>query len=220
MRRSLLRAGSASVARLLRSALTLIVGGSSGEAFQRVAREVPARGRLGNEVDASPQRRDKRGERSNREACMTDRKPVVDLSKAHSYVIASNHNDDPNYAPYCMRCRGLHRMKVVEPFLWEHICGAIHDERQVLTKVAPATCQCTINRAIDRDENRCLRCGLPLASLRCECGATLKARDEPHMCNQERRCLRCSHPTSKHVGSTCPDDEEMDAARRESGPNT
>ena len=26
-----------------------------------------------------------------------------------------------------------HRMKVVEPFLWEHGCGAVHDERQVLS---------------------------------------------------------------------------------------
>jgi hypothetical protein len=56
----------------------------------------------------------------------------VDLSKAHNYVIASNHSNDPMYAPYCGRCSGLHRMKIVEPFLWNHSCGAIHDERQVL----------------------------------------------------------------------------------------
>jgi hypothetical protein len=52
--------------------------------------------------------------------------------KAHNPVIVLNHILDPKYAPYCMRCSGLHRMKVVEPFLWEHDCGAIHDERQVL----------------------------------------------------------------------------------------
>jgi hypothetical protein len=52
---------------------------------------------------------------------------------AHDPVIVLNHIADPTYAPYCCRCTGLHRMKVVEPFLWEHSCGAIHDERQVLT---------------------------------------------------------------------------------------
>lgn len=54
-------------------------------------------------------------------------------AKAHDPIIVLNHILDPNYAPYCMRCSGLHRMRVVEPFLWEHTCGAIHDERQVLT---------------------------------------------------------------------------------------
>ena len=53
--------------------------------------------------------------------------------KAHDAVIVLNHIMDPNYAPYCMRCSGLHRMKVVEPFYWEHDCGAVHDERQVLS---------------------------------------------------------------------------------------
>lgn len=52
--------------------------------------------------------------------------------KAHSPVIVLNHIADPSYAPYCGRCSGLHRMKVVEPFLWTHGCGAVHDERQVL----------------------------------------------------------------------------------------
>lgn len=53
--------------------------------------------------------------------------------KAHDPVIVLNHIADPKYAPYCGRCTGLFRMKVVEPFLWEHGCGAIHDERQVLS---------------------------------------------------------------------------------------
>lgn len=60
----------------------------------------------------------------------------IDLNKAHSYVIASNHANDPNYVSYCGRCSGLHRMKVVEPFLFKHYCGAIHDERQVVVRSA------------------------------------------------------------------------------------
>lgn len=59
-------------------------------------------------------------------------KVVADLAKARNPVIVHNHIIDPNYAPYCGRCTGLHRMKVVEPFLWNHFCGAVHDERQVL----------------------------------------------------------------------------------------
>jgi hypothetical protein len=51
---------------------------------------------------------------------------------AHDPVIVLNHLADPTYAPYCLRCRGLHRMKVVAPFYWEHHCGAVHDERHVL----------------------------------------------------------------------------------------
>lgn len=53
--------------------------------------------------------------------------------KAHDAVIVLNHLADPTYAPYCMRCSGLHRMTVVAPFLWKHGCGAVHDEQQVLT---------------------------------------------------------------------------------------
>lgn len=53
--------------------------------------------------------------------------------KAHSPVIVLNYIADPSYAPYCGRCTGLYRMTLVEPFLWEHGCGAIHDERQVLS---------------------------------------------------------------------------------------
>lgn len=53
--------------------------------------------------------------------------------KAHDPIIVLNHIADPTYAPYCGRCSGLHRMNVVEPFLWRHGCGAVHDERQVLS---------------------------------------------------------------------------------------
>lgn len=52
--------------------------------------------------------------------------------KAYSPTIVLNYIANPAYCPYCGRCSGLHRMKLVEPFLWEHACGAIHDERQVL----------------------------------------------------------------------------------------
>jgi hypothetical protein len=41
---------------------------------------------------------------------------------------------DPAYAPYCGRCRGLHRMTVVQRFYWTHSCGAVHDERQVIVE--------------------------------------------------------------------------------------
>jgi hypothetical protein len=60
---------------------------------------------------------------------------MVDVSKAHDKTIVMNHDKDPAYAPYCGRCRGFHRMSVVEPFLWKHGCGAVHDERQVLNAV-------------------------------------------------------------------------------------
>jgi len=43
--------------------------------------------------------------------------------------IVENAIKDPTYAPYCGRCSGLHRMTRVEPFLWKHRCGAIHDSR-------------------------------------------------------------------------------------------
>ena len=58
----------------------------------------------------------------------------IDKSKAHSYIIVDNHSEDPTYAPYCMRCSSFHRMTVVEPYLFKHRCGAVHDERQVIIK--------------------------------------------------------------------------------------
>ena len=54
--------------------------------------------------------------------------------KAHDPVIVLNYLLDCTYAPYCMRCSGLKRMKVTEPFRWEcDGCGGVHDERQVMT---------------------------------------------------------------------------------------
>lgn len=56
----------------------------------------------------------------------------VDLTKAKNYIVVMNHNKDPSYAPYCLRCPGIARMDTIAPFYWKHHCGAQHDERQVL----------------------------------------------------------------------------------------
>ena len=60
-----------------------------------------------------------------------DQRP--DLMKAKDAIVVANYMRDPSYAPYCLRCARLVRMTIVEPFLWRHDCGAVHDERQVLT---------------------------------------------------------------------------------------
>ena len=45
-------------------------------------------------------------------------------------IIRRNATEDASYCPYCMRCRGLVRMRVVEKFYWRCAkCGAEHDER-------------------------------------------------------------------------------------------
>ena len=44
-------------------------------------------------------------------------------------IIISNATRDPNYCPYCGRCRGLVRMWKVAPMYWKCGCGAEHDER-------------------------------------------------------------------------------------------
>lgn len=44
-------------------------------------------------------------------------------------AVRMNAEKDPAYRPYCLRCSGVVRMDIVEPFLWNHKCGAIHDER-------------------------------------------------------------------------------------------
>jgi hypothetical protein len=71
----------------------------------------------------------------SRDPRASERERMADL--AHSPVIVLNHIADPKYAPYCGRCSGLVRMKVVAPFYWEHSCGAVHDERHVLTAKQP-----------------------------------------------------------------------------------
>lgn len=54
------------------------------------------------------------------------------VAKAKNPIIVRNYLRSPSYCPYCLRCRELVRMTLKEPLLWEHSCGAIHDERQVL----------------------------------------------------------------------------------------
>lgn len=43
--------------------------------------------------------------------------------------VRKNAAKNPDYCPYCLRCRELVRMKKVEPLLWKCDCGAVHDER-------------------------------------------------------------------------------------------
>lgn len=112
-------------------------------------------------------------------------------AKAHDPVIVLNRIHDPLYAPYCCRCMGLSRMIEVEPFLWEHSCGAIHDERQVL-KLEPEY-QAQMKWARDlvstvvippaddsqSDEVKCASCGeRPVPAYRLALGSVL--------------CIRCS----------------------------
>jgi hypothetical protein len=59
------------------------------------------------------------------------------VSEAAPSQVLTNAMKDPNYAPYCMRCSGAYRMQRIEPFLWSHHCGAIHDERQNAKRFAP-----------------------------------------------------------------------------------
>lgn len=44
-------------------------------------------------------------------------------------IVRDNAEKDPTYCPYCLRCRDLVRMRLVEPFYWRCSCGAEHDER-------------------------------------------------------------------------------------------
>jgi hypothetical protein len=44
-------------------------------------------------------------------------------------VILRNEQADPHYAPYCLRCTGLVRMRKVAPHHWRCSCGAQCDYR-------------------------------------------------------------------------------------------
>ena len=45
-------------------------------------------------------------------------------------IVRSNAEKDPTYCPYCMRCRGLQRMRKVAAFQWAcPVCPAKHDAR-------------------------------------------------------------------------------------------
>jgi hypothetical protein len=60
---------------------------------------------------------------------MTDMKSQVRL----------NAERDPSYCPYCLHCRSMARMQLVEPFHWRcTACGAEHDERDPAPDPAPA----------------------------------------------------------------------------------
>lgn len=94
----------------------------------------------------------------------------IDIDRAHSKIVVRNHHEDPRYAPYCMRCSGLQRMQLVEPFYWRHKCGAEHDERAVLF------CEvCDKSREYSGDASRkCIGCGHRWQSAEC---AALSADD-------------------------------------------
>jgi len=52
-------------------------------------------------------------------------------------IIYRNATSDPHYAPYCMRCRGLVRMRKVAHLYWRcYKCPAIHDQREFVPEPA------------------------------------------------------------------------------------
>lgn len=73
-----------------------------------------------------------------------------------------NAEKDPTYAPYCLRCRTMERMKIVEPFLWSCACGAICDERVPLReRQAKALDYAVVNLSSclrDHTDEECLSC--------------------------------------------------------------
>jgi hypothetical protein len=54
---------------------------------------------------------------------------AFDLEAWQREVILCNADKDPYYAPYCMRCTGLVRMRIVERHYWRCYCGAQCDYR-------------------------------------------------------------------------------------------
>ena len=60
----------------------------------------------------------------------TDQRP--DVSAWQREVILRNAENDLNYAPYCMRCEGLVRMRPIERHYWRCLCGAQCDYRQAV----------------------------------------------------------------------------------------
>jgi hypothetical protein len=44
-------------------------------------------------------------------------------------LVLRNALERPGYCPYCLRCRGLVRMRLVGHMHWRCHCGAEHDER-------------------------------------------------------------------------------------------
>lgn len=66
-------------------------------------------------------------------ACPTSGAPAPDAGEAQ---VISNAIADPTYCPYCLRCKGLVRMRKIAPFYWRCVCGAEHDARS-LVKASP-----------------------------------------------------------------------------------
>ena len=56
-----------------------------------------------------------------------------DMSVWQRDVILRNVEKDPCYAPYCARCPGLVRMRLIERHYWWCSCGASCDYRQAVT---------------------------------------------------------------------------------------
>jgi hypothetical protein len=56
-----------------------------------------------------------------------------DMSVWQREIILRNVEKDPYYAPYCMRCRGLVRMRLFERHYWQCACGASCDYRHAVT---------------------------------------------------------------------------------------
>jgi hypothetical protein len=54
-------------------------------------------------------------------------------------LVRSNAEQESSYCPYCMRCKGLVRMRIVERFYWRCArCGAEHDERAAVSAPRPS----------------------------------------------------------------------------------
>ncbi len=49
-------------------------------------------------------------------------------------IVYHNAAANPNYCPYCLRCRDLVRMKIIERFYWRCACGAECDLRAYITR--------------------------------------------------------------------------------------
>ncbi len=54
---------------------------------------------------------------------------LVDVDAWQRDVLLLNVEKDPYYTPYCMRCTGLVRMRIVERHYWRCRCGAQCDYR-------------------------------------------------------------------------------------------
>lgn len=76
-------------------------------------------------------------------------------------IILKNGLKDPNYNPYCGRCKGLVRMQKVEHLYWRHHCGAVHDarnhEKEMLTELANAQRLAALNAQAVEELNQKLR---------------------------------------------------------------